>query len=177
MVPIVHVVIAGRHGKIALRLAALLLARGEVMTWLVRSPDHCAEVERVGAPASSYTWKRQTTPTSCHSSAGPTPSSSLRGAGQRRRPQERRRPRRRRAARRRRAGRGRARYLLVSSTGVDDPPLPEAVRADYLSAQKAAEEVVRASGLDWTILRPGRLTDDPGTGRVLLAPPPVERAT
>ena len=31
--------------------------------------------------------------------------------------------------------------------------------------------------LDWTVLRPGRLTDDPGTGRVLLSAPPVERGT
>jgi uncharacterized protein YbjT (DUF2867 family) len=50
------------------------------------------------------------------------------------------------------------------------------VWAAYLRAKKAAEEALRATDLDWTILRPGRLTDDPGTGRVLLAPPPVERS-
>jgi uncharacterized protein YbjT (DUF2867 family) len=43
----------------------------------------------------------------------------------------------------------------------------------YLTAKKAAEEAIRNSGLDWTILRPGRLTDQPGTGRVVLARPPV----
>ena len=48
--------------------------------------------------------------------------------------------------------------------------------AAYLTAKKAAEEAISESGLDWTILRPGQLTDEPGTGRVLLAPPPVERA-
>ena len=47
--------------------------------------------------------------------------------------------------------------------------------AAYLRAKKAAEDALRATALDWTILRPGALTDDPGTGRVLLAPPPVER--
>jgi len=69
------------------------------------------------------------------------------------------------------------RYLLVSSTGVDAPPEPGAdeVWAAYLRAKKAAEEAIRESDLEWTILRPGALTDDPGTGRVLLAPPPVER--
>ena len=69
------------------------------------------------------------------------------------------------------------RYLLVSSTGVDAPPEPgtDEVWAAYLRAKKAAEEAIRESDLEWTILRPGALTDDPGTGRVLLAPPPVER--
>ena len=69
------------------------------------------------------------------------------------------------------------RYLLVSSTGVDAPPAPgtDEVWAAYLRAKKAAEDAIRESDLDWTILRPGALTDDPGTGRVLLAPPPVER--
>jgi uncharacterized protein YbjT (DUF2867 family) len=50
------------------------------------------------------------------------------------------------------------------------------VWAAYLIAKKAAEEAIRESGLEWTILRPGQLTDEPGTGRVLLAPPPVEPA-
>jgi uncharacterized protein YbjT (DUF2867 family) len=73
------------------------------------------------------------------------------------------------------------RYLLVSSTGVDAPPSAvgdpdvDPVWAAYLRAKKAAEEAIRESDLEWTILRPGQLTDDPGTGRVLLEPPPVER--
>jgi uncharacterized protein YbjT (DUF2867 family) len=69
------------------------------------------------------------------------------------------------------------RYLLISSTGVDDPPRAgtDEVWAAYLTAKKAAEEALRDSGLEWTILRPGQLTDEPATGRVLLAPPPVDR--
>jgi len=69
------------------------------------------------------------------------------------------------------------RYLLVSSTGVDDPPAPgtDDVWAAYLRAKKAAEEAIIDSGLEWTVLRPGQLTDEPGTGKVRLAPPPVER--
>jgi uncharacterized protein YbjT (DUF2867 family) len=68
------------------------------------------------------------------------------------------------------------RYLLVSSAGVDDPPAPgsDDVWSAYLAAKRAAEEAIRAADhLDWTILRPGSLTDDPSVGRVLLAPPPV----
>ncbi|SPE55938.1 putative sugar epimerase YhfK [Streptomyces netropsis] len=64
------------------------------------------------------------------------------------------------------------RYVIVSSMGADREP-PEGtdpVFAAYLRAKGAADDDVRSrAGLDWTVLRPGRLTDDPGTGRVTLA--------
>ena len=63
-------------------------------------------------------------------------------------------------------------FLVVSSVGVDrDPPEgTDPVFAAYLRAKGAADADVRArTGLDWTILRPGPLTNDPGTGRVNLA--------
>jgi uncharacterized protein YbjT (DUF2867 family) len=48
------------------------------------------------------------------------------------------------------------------------------VWAAYIEAKTAAEEDLRArDGLAWTILRPGRLTDEPGTGRVRLGAPPL----
>jgi uncharacterized protein YbjT (DUF2867 family) len=69
------------------------------------------------------------------------------------------------------------RYLLVSSIGVDREPSPslDPVFAAYLHAKAASERDLRARDLDWTILRPGRLTDEPGSGRVMLASPPVPR--
>ena len=59
------------------------------------------------------------------------------------------------------------RYVIVSSMGADNPP-PEGgdVFGEYLRAKAAADDKVRESGLDYTIVRPGRLTDDPGTGRI-----------
>ena len=68
------------------------------------------------------------------------------------------------------------RLVQVSAIGVDDP-LPDdtqPVWRAYVEAKRDADEALRGSGLDWTILRPGRLTDDPGTGRVSLGPE-VER--
>jgi uncharacterized protein YbjT (DUF2867 family) len=68
------------------------------------------------------------------------------------------------------------RYLLVSSMGVEgvrDGAAPDGVDevfVAYLRAKLAAEDDLRARDLAWTVLRPGRLTDDPGTGSVLLAP-------
>lgn len=64
------------------------------------------------------------------------------------------------------------RYVIVSSMGADrEPPKDtDPVFAAYLRAKGAADADVRSrAGLDWTVLRPGRLTDDPGTGRVTLA--------
>lgn len=175
-----HVVIAGGHGQIALRLTALLAGRADRVTSVIRNPAHGADVEQAGgtpvvldlevatvddlAPA-----LRDADAVVFAAGAGP-------GSGATRKDTVDR------AAAVLLADAAEAagvrRYLLVSSTGVDDPPRPgtDEVWAAYLVAKKAAEEAIRGTDLEWTILRPGALTDDPGTGRVLLAPPPVERA-
>jgi uncharacterized protein YbjT (DUF2867 family) len=51
------------------------------------------------------------------------------------------------------------------------------VWAAYIKAKFAAEEDLRARDLDWTVLRPGGLTDDPGTGQVQLGTPPLPRGS
>ena len=64
------------------------------------------------------------------------------------------------------------RFVQVSAIGVDDP-LPEdtdEVWRAYVEAKRDADAALRDSGLAWTILRPGRLTDDPATGLVSLGP-------
>src|ERR1700761_4780581 len=65
---------------------------------------------------------------------------------------------------------GISRYLIVSSMGADKPPADGSHGfGAYLQAKFEADEAVRASGLDYTIVRPGGLTDDPGTGLVTIA--------
>jgi len=62
------------------------------------------------------------------------------------------------------------RFVQVSAIGVDEP-LPDAtgdVWRAYVEAKRDADAALRDSGLDWTIIRPGRLTDEPATGRVAL---------
>lgn len=62
--------------------------------------------------------------------------------------------------------RGVRRYLMLSSTGADDPESRDAAMRPYLRAKARADERLEKSGLDYTIIRPGRLTDDAGTGRI-----------
>ena len=71
---------------------------------------------------------------------------------------------------------GISRYLIVSSMGAGEPP-PEGqgdVFGEYLRAKAQADQALTESGLDFTIVRPGMLTDDPPTGRVTVGPQ-VER--
>lgn len=58
------------------------------------------------------------------------------------------------------------RYLMLSSTGADDPDSRDEAMRPYLRAKARADERLEKSGLDYTIIRPGRLTDDAGTSRI-----------
>ena len=61
------------------------------------------------------------------------------------------------------------RYVMLSAMGAADPDSgPETMRP-YLTAKAEADWALAKSGLDHTIVRPGALTDDPGTGRVEVA--------
>jgi uncharacterized protein YbjT (DUF2867 family) len=66
--------------------------------------------------------------------------------------------------------RGIVRFVQISAINVDEPVEADAapVWKAYVEAKRDADAALRGSGLDWTILRPGRLTDEPGTGRVAL---------
>ncbi len=178
-VPGVRVVIAGGHGKIGLRLAALLAGRGDLVTGVVRNPDHRGDVERAGAAVVVLDLESATAAELAAHLDGADAVVFSAGAGPGSGVARKDTVDRAAAVLLAEAARlaGVRRYLLVSSTGVDAPPAPgtDQVWAAYLRAKKAAEEAITALDLDWTVLRPGQLTDGPGTGRVRLAPPPVER--
>ena len=68
------------------------------------------------------------------------------------------------------------RYIMVSARRADNPDLgPEKIRP-YLAAKHMADHYLQTSDLDYTILRPGRLTDEPATGRVRIRRPEDEAA-
>jgi uncharacterized protein YbjT (DUF2867 family) len=63
---------------------------------------------------------------------------------------------------------GVGRYVIVSSMGANPETAGDDTFSVYLRAKGRADDAVRASGLDWTVVRPGGLTNDPGKGRVRL---------
>jgi uncharacterized protein YbjT (DUF2867 family) len=169
------VVIAGGHGKIALRLERLLADRGDTAVGLVRNPAHFDDVRAAGgepvlcdlelASADEVAEAvRGADAVVFAAGAGP-------GSGAARKDTMDRAGAALLADAAQRAGV--RRYLLVSSMGADraDAPGTEPVFAAYLRAKAASEDDLRGRDLDWTILRPGHLTDEPGTGRVRLAEP------
>lgn len=174
-----HVVIAGGHGKIGLRLAALLAGRGDTVAGLVRDPGQVVDLQTAGATAVVVDLEAVDAGTLAPHLSGADAVVFAAGAGPGSGAGRKDSVDRAAAVLLADAARiaGVRRYLLVSSAGVDDPPAPgtDEVWGAYLRAKKAAEEAVTAADLDWTVLRPGGLTDHPGTGKVHLAPPPVGR--
>lgn len=172
-----RVVIAGGHGRIALRLARLLAARGDEPVGLIRDPEQAADLVDAGAePVVCDLEQVGAAELAGHvagadavvfaAGAGP-------GSGVARKDTVDRAAAELLAEAARRAGV--RRYLMISSMGLaraGEPGVDEVFSA-YLVAKKAAEDAVRVFALDWTIVRPGRLTDDPGTGRVRLGAPPI----
>ena len=64
---------------------------------------------------------------------------------------------------------GARRYLMLSTMGADDPESRDEKMQPYMRAKGEADQSLRDSGLDYTIIRPGRLTDDAGTGNIAAA--------
>ena len=61
---------------------------------------------------------------------------------------------------------GANRYLMVSTVGAHDPESANEKMQPYLRAKARADKELQQSGLDYTIVRPGPLTDEQGTGRI-----------
>jgi uncharacterized protein YbjT (DUF2867 family) len=165
------VAIAGGHGRIALRLARLLADRGDRVRSLVRDQDHFDDVRAVGADPVLCDLEAEEARGVAKHVAGADAVVFAAGAGPGSGP-ERKRTVDLGAALKLIGAAERAgirRYLMVSSIGAHDPDGgPEAMRP-YLRAKAEADEALVASGLDRTIVRPGSLSDEPGTGRVALS--------
>lgn len=169
-----RVVIAGGHGQIALRLEHLLSSRGDEAIGMIRNPEHAQDLVAAGAEpvicdlesadvADVVRILKSADAAVFAAGAGP-------GSG---------------IARKETVDRAAAvlfadaaeaagvrRFLIVSSMGADREPRDGTgpVFAAYLRAKSAADAYIRSRPeLGWTVLRPGHLTDDAGSGRVALA--------
>ncbi|MGH3469465.1 MAG: NAD(P)H-binding protein [Thermocrispum sp.] len=166
-----RVVIAGGHGQIALHLTALLVARGDSVVGIIRNPAHADDL--VGADAAVLDLESASVDDVAAVLRGADAAVFAAGAGPGSGMARKDTVDRAAAALFAEAAERSAvrRHVQVSAMGLDradDPSIGE-VFAAYLRAKKAAEDDLRARDLDWTILRPGRLTDDASTVRVQLA--------
>ena len=66
---------------------------------------------------------------------------------------------------------------MISAMGAAYPAAGSEAMRPYLDAKAQADAALAASDLEWTIVRPGGLTDEPGTGRVEVAPALGRRGT
>lgn len=152
----------------ALLLERELADRGDRVRALVRNPDHGIDVERAGAEAVVCDLERE-------DDLGPYVDGAdavvfAAGAGPGSGPERKRTVDLGGAVKLIEAceDRGVKRYAIVSSIGAHDPKAgPEQMRP-YLEAKADADRALMASSLDWTVVRPGSLTDEEGTGRVLV---------
>jgi nucleoside-diphosphate-sugar epimerase len=166
----VRVAIAGGHGKIALRLTKILSQRGDEVVALIRNSDHADDVRRAGAEPAVVDLEHVSEDDVAQAIAGSDAVVFAAGAG---------------------PGSGSARkdtmdyggavkliaaakqagisrYVIISSMGANPDAPGDDTFGVYLRAKGRADDAVRASGLDATVIRPGGLTNDPGTGRVSL---------
>lgn len=162
------VVIAGAHGKIALRLASLLTAGGDQVIGLIRNPDHAPEVSAVGAAPVSCDLEQADVDEVAAAIEGTDAVVFAAGAGAGSGAERKLSVDRDGAVKLVEAAAiaGTPRYLMISSIGAEDPPDGDEVFAVYLRAKAEADAALIASDREWTVVRPGSLSDDPGTGNV-----------
>jgi uncharacterized protein YbjT (DUF2867 family) len=166
----VRVAIAGGHGQIALRLAKIMSERGDEVVALIRNPDHADEVRDAGAEPAVVDLEHASEDEVANAingsdavvfAAGAGP-----GSGSERKETMDYGGAVKLIAAAKQAGVGR--YVIVSSMGANPTATGNDTFSVYLRAKGRADEAVRASGLDATVVRPGGLTNDAGTGRVRL---------
>ncbi len=176
-----RIVIAGGHGKIALLLEHILAERGDQAVGLSRNPAHVGDVQKAGAEAVVCDLEAASADDVAVLLSGADAvvfaAGAGAGSGAPRKDSVDRAASVLMADATERAGV--RRFVQISSLGAGRPPRPGAdeIWAAYITAKTAAEADLRARDLDWTILRPGGLTDTPATGKVRLAAPPVPGGT
>lgn len=158
-----RVLVIGANGQVGRRLLPLLAEAGHEVRGMIRDPDQAPGIEESGATPVVGDLEGEfagalagcdavifTAGSSGHTGADKT--ALVDGLG---------------AVRAVNAAReaGARRFLMVSARGADDPGRSEALK-HYLVAKLIADAYLERSGLDHTVLRPGRLTDDEPTGRI-----------
>ena len=166
-----HVAIAGGHGQIARLLTRQLTRGGDRVTSIIREPDQASDVVADGARPVVLDLEQAEAAALAEAIAGADAVVFAAGAGPGSGAARKDAVDYGAAALLLAAARdaGVARYVMISAMGTDDPPADDEVFSVYLRAKARADRELMASDRDWTVIRPGRLTDEPGTARVRLA--------
>jgi nucleoside-diphosphate-sugar epimerase len=168
------VAMAGAHGKIAMRLTRLLADGGDNVIGLIRNPNHAADVSGRGASPKLCDLEQASVEEIAEAIAGADAGVFAAGAGPGSGAERKLTMDRDGAIKLLDAAKatGAQRFVIISAIGAEAPPTGEDVFSVYLRAKAEADQAVQASDRQWTIVRPGRLTDDPGTGRVRIGSAP-----
>lgn len=172
-----RIAIIGGHGKVAMHLAELLTSGGHQVSSLFRNPDHSSDVEATGATPviadveqlstdeiagrikghDAVVWSAGAGGSGADATYAVDRDAAIRSMD---------------AAKQA----GVDRYVMVSFIGSrNDHSIPENDGLfDYAQAKAAADDYLRGTGLSWTILGPGMLTEDQATGRIEAAQEPAE---
>jgi len=163
------IAVLGAHGQIAMLLHPILRSNGHDVIGLIRNPDHADEIAKAGAQPVICDVEAQEDISEAVGSvdavvfaAGAGPGS---GAGRKWTVDRDGAIKLMDAAKKN----GISRYVMISAMKVEEPRGNEVFQA-YQKAKSEADKALRESGLEWTIIRPGRLTDNLPTGRIALAP-------
>ena len=163
------VAIAGGHGKIGLQLGKLLAERGDRVRGLIRKADQADDLVEGGIEPVLCDLEGEGDVEAAIEGAAAIVFAAGAGPGS--------------GAERKRTmdyggavklidaarTQGVRRYVMVSSMGADNPPAEGGgVFGEYLRAKAEADRALEASGLDYTIVRPGSLTDEPPRGQVTI---------
>jgi uncharacterized protein YbjT (DUF2867 family) len=166
------VLVAGAHGKTARRLVRMLTEKGHEVRGLVRKEEQMTDVDADGAEPVLVDLEEDEVEGAvgqavqgCDAvifAAGAGPGS---GAARKETMDYGGAVKLVEAAQRR----GVRRYLMLSSMGAGDPGSGSDAMQPYLFAKARADERLQESDLDYTIIRPGSLTEEEGAGRIAAA--------
>jgi uncharacterized protein YbjT (DUF2867 family) len=167
-----RVVFAGGHGQIALLAQRRLAAEGHQPVGLIRKPEYADDLRAVGSEPVVFDLENQTAAELAELVRGADALVFAAGAGPSSGPARKMTVDRDGAILLADAAElaGVRRYVVISALAADDFVVGSTeVFQIYLRAKAEADEIVRSRDLDWTVVRPGGLTDERATGRVRIA--------